>query len=374
MEQPSTFSNRIPVLDLSREIRELKPQLMQAAQDVLDGGAFIMGDNVRQLEREIAGYLGVNYAVALNSGTDALVIALLAAGIGEGDEVITTPFTFFATAEAISRVNAVPVFADVEPDTFNLNPDRLKEAITPRTKAIIPVHLFGQPADMDRLMELAQAHGLHVIEDAAQAFGADHQGRKAGTIGDIGCFSFFPSKNLGAFGDGGMLVTNSGDIAEQATMLRAHGSKKKYYNELIGLNSRLDEIQAAFLRVKLPYIEKWNEDRRQAARVYRELLGQVSGLKCPVETERARHVFHQYTVRVMDGRRDELKSALDQAGIGTAVYYPLPVHKLPVYEAMQAHMPVAEQLSGEVLSLPIGPHMEAETQAYIARKIVEALR
>ncbi|WP_138494499.1 DegT/DnrJ/EryC1/StrS family aminotransferase [Paenibacillus pinistramenti] len=364
----------IPVLDLNREIRELKPQILQAVEEVLDTGVFIMGEQVRQLEREIADELGAGYAVALNSGTDALMIALLAAGIGAGDEVITTPFTFFATAEAISRVQAVPVFVDVDPDTFNLDVRQLEQAVTARTKAVIPVHLFGLPADMSGVMEAAEAHGLLVIEDAAQAFGAEYQGRKAGTIGHIGCFSFFPSKNLGAYGDGGMLVTSDAGLAGKARMLRAHGSIKKYYNELIGLNSRLDEIQAAILRVKLPYAAEWNERRRRAAALYGKLLGEIPGLVCPVESAGAKHVYHQYTIRVMDGRRDGLQAALEETGIGTAVYYPVPVHRLPVYADMGVQLPAAEQLSREVLSLPIGPYLDAETQLFIAGKIAEYLR
>lgn len=362
----------IPVLDLKREVAELKPRLLEAIEAVLDEAAFIMGNQVKQLEREAADYLGVRHAIALNSGTDALVIALLAAGIGPGDEVITTPFTFFATAEAISRVQAVPVFADVDPATFNLNPDSLKAAITPRTKALLPVHLFGRPAEMDRIMDIARAHGLIVIEDAAQAFGAETGGRKAGTIGHAGCYSFFPSKNLGAYGDGGMLATDDPALAETAAMLRTHGSKRKYYNERIGFNSRLDELQAAILRVKLPHVDAWNEQRRLAAARYGELLHGLDGLILPEECAGdVKHVYHQYTIRVLNGKRDELKAALAAAGISTIVYYPLPVHKLPVYAADSGGtpLPMAEQLSQEVLSLPIGPHLGEDAQRYIAGHI-----
>lgn len=365
---------RIPILDLSYEINELKPQLMKAFERVIDNGVFIMGPNVKQFEAEAAAYLGVKHAVALNSGTDALVIALLAAGIKEGDEVITTPFTFFATAEAISQVKAIPVFADVERDTFNIDIDRLEAAITPKTKAIIPVHLFGQSADMDRLMSIAEKHGVIVVEDVAQAFGGGYKNKKTGTIGDIGCYSFFPSKNLGAYGDGGLLVTNHSEFAEKAAMLRVHGSKKKYYNEVVGFNSRLDELQAAILRIKLPRIDEWNEGRRNAAERYAQLLADVDGVVVPDVRDYAKHVFHQYTIRVTNGKRDELQRKLEEAGVSTMIYYPVPVHKLPIYESLRVHMPVAEQLAGEVLSLPIWPQIEPSVQQYVVEKIIEALQ
>lgn len=365
---------KIPVLDLSCEVQALKPQIMSAIESVLDRGVFIMGQNVKDFEREVAEYLGMNDAVALNSGTDALVIALLACGIGAGDEVITTPFTFFATAEAISRIGAIPVFVDIDPNTYNMDTNLLQAALTEKTKAIIPVHLFGQSADMDPIMELARLHHLKVIEDVAQAFGGEYKGRKVGTIGDMGCYSFFPSKNLGAYGDGGLVATNDPDLAEQAVMLRAHGSKKKYYNELIGFNSRLDEIQAAILRVKLPYIDEWNEGRRQAAARYRRLLGECEGIVLPVEEQYSRHVYHQYTIRVRNGKRDELQAKLLEEGISTMIYYPLPVHRLPVYQSMNVSMPVAERISGEVLSLPIWPQIEEATQRFVAKTIRASLQ
>jgi len=361
----------VPVLDLSYEINELKPQLMGAFEQVLDSGAFIMGPNVKTFEKEIAQYLNVKHAIALNSGTDALLIGLLAANIGPGDEVITTPFTFFATAEAISQVGATPVFVDVDERTYNMDLTQLEAAITPRTKAIIPVHLFGHSVDMGFVMELAQKHQIHVIEDTAQGFGAEYQGRKAGTIGDIGCFSFFPTKNLGAYGDGGLLATNHDEIALKASMLRAHGSKKKYYNEMIGYNSRLDEIQAAVLRIKLPYIDKWNEGRKAASRVYKELLDGIDGLILPAEESYAKHVFHQYTVRITNGKRNELQAKLEEAGISTMVYYPTPVHQLPVYRSIGISMPKAEQLAAEVLSLPIWPQITREIQEYVSSKLIE---
>ncbi|MBP2001951.1 dTDP-4-amino-4,6-dideoxygalactose transaminase [Paenibacillus shirakamiensis] len=373
MEQPVIF-NRIPVLDLGKEVEELKPQILSALTEVLDKGAFIMGENVTRFEEEAASYLGVRHAVALNSGTDALVLALLAVGVGPGDEVIVPPFTFFATAEAVSQVGATPVFADVNAHDFNINIASIEEHISARTKAIIPVHLFGQPADLDDLRRLADAHQLLIIEDTAQAFGAEYKGQKVSGLGDIGTLSFFPSKNLGTYGDGGMLVTNRADYADKVRKLRAHGSTKKYFNEMVGYNSRLDEMQAAILRVKLPYVTGWNEARRRVADVYQQQLKGISGLLLPQENKDTMHVYHQFTLRVQEGRRDELKTALDQKGISTVIYYPLPVHKLPVYAHLNLVLPVSEQLSSEVLSLPMGPYLDNEVQEYVCESIIEALR
>lgn len=364
---------KIPVLDLTLEIEALWDELMAAIQGVLKSGQFIMGPNVKAFEQEVAAYLGVKHAIGVNSGTDALVIALRAAGIGPGDEVITTPFTFFATAEAVSQVGATPVFVDIDPRTFNINPELIEPAITPRTRAILPVHLYGQAADMDPIMALAEKYNLRVIEDTAQAFGGEYKGKKLGTIGDVGCFSFFPSKNLGAFGDGGLIASNNDEIAEVARMLRVHGARKKYYNEMIGYNSRLDEIQAATLRVKLPHVDEWNEGRRQVAYRYNELLKDVPGIITPFEDRNAKHIYHQYTVLVQNGKRDELKDHLAENGIGTMVYYPVPINRLPIYEKQAPNLPVAEQLAGKVLSLPIGPFMLEEDQQQVVRWVLDAL-
>lgn len=364
---------KIPVLDLTPEIETYWNEFITAIQGVLRSGQFILGPNVKAFEEEVAAYLGVKHAIGVNSGTDALVIALRAAGIGPGDEVITTPFTFFATAEAISQVGATPVFVDIDPRTFNINPELIEPAITSKTKAILPVHLYGQAADMDPIMALAAKYNLKVIEDTAQAFGGEYKRRKLGTIGDVGCFSFFPSKNLGAFGDGGLIATNNDEIAELARMLRVHGAKKKYYNEMIGYNSRLDEIQAAILRVKLPHIDKWNEARRQAANRYNELLKDVTGIITPYEAPYGKHVYHQYTIRVTGGKRDKVKQFLAEQGIGTMIYYPVPVHKLPVYTNSNCHLPEAERAAGEVLSMPIWPEIAEETQVHIARVVEDAL-
>jgi len=353
----------IPILDLRPEIEALWDELQEAITRVLRSGQFILGPEVNAFEQEVAAYLGVKHAIGLNSGTDALVIGLRALGIGSGDEVITTSFTFFATAEAISQVGATPVFVDIDPKSFNIDPNLIEEKITPRTKAILPVHLYGRPAEMGAILDLADQYGLKVLEDCAQAFGASYHGKKVGTLGHAGAFSFFPSKNLGAYGDGGLLVTNDDQVAETARMLRAHGARRKYFNEAIGYNSRLDALQAAILRVKLPHVDAWNQARREAARRYNELLDDVPGLELPEVSEG--HVFHQYTVRVFEGRRDEVKRKLAEAGIGTMVYYPVPLHQLPVYASLGYALPETERAAGEVLSLPIWPQINWEIQARV---------
>lgn len=364
----------IQVLDLGPETQELWNPLMEAIQGVLKGGAFILGPNVKSLETEVAQYLGAKHAIAVNSGTDALVIGLRALGIGPGDEVITTPFTFFATPEAVSAVGATPVFVDIDPVTYNLDPAKVEARITKKTKAIIPVHLYGHPVEMGPILALAKKHGLKIVEDVAQAFGAEHQGKKVGTMGEIGAYSFFPSKNLGAFGDGGMITTSSDELAEACRMLRAHGSKKKYFNEVVGYNSRLDELQAAVLRVKLPRIDASNESRRQAAIRYGDLLGKIDGIVLPREMPGSKHVFHQYTIRVLNRSRDELQKKLADAGIMTMIYYPVPCHQLEVYKAMGYKLPEAEKAAMQVISLPMGPNLPASDQERIAQCLREALK
>ncbi len=346
---------KIPIYDPTPEIEALWGEIQAVLQRVLKSGRFILGPEVEAFEREAAEYLGVKHAVGVNSGTDALVIGLRALGVGPGDEVITTPFTFFATAEAISLVGAKPVFVDIDPQTFNINPKLIPPAITPRTKAILPVHLFGQAADMDPIFSLAEEHGLKILEDVAQAFGGEYKGRKLGTLGDAGAFSFFPTKNLGGFGDGGLIATNVDGVAEMARMLRAHGAKKKYHNEMLGYNSRLDAIQAAILRVKLPHIDEWNEARRRLAGTYNELLQDVPGVKTPYEAPYAKHVYHQYTIRILYDKRDLVQQRLGDAGIGTMVYYPVPVHRLPIFSHFKKRMPQSEKAAGQVLSLPMVP-------------------
>jgi dTDP-4-amino-4,6-dideoxygalactose transaminase len=360
----------IPPLDLLPEIDLLWSEIQSAISDVIRSGQFVLGPQVRAFETEIAQWLSVKHAVACNSGTDALVIGLRALGIGPGDEVITTPFTFYATAEAISLVGAEPVFVDIEPRTLNIDPRQIPEALTPRTKAIVPVHLFGHAADLDPILELASRHGLAVLEDVAQAFGGRYRGRPLGSLGHAGAFSFYPTKNLGAFGDAGLLATNDDHVADMARKLRTHGSVSRDRNEMIGYNSRLDEIQAAILRVKLPHVEWWNRERQRAAATYRRLLADVPGIIPPIVEEYAEHVFNQFTVRVTGCNRDALQKLLAAAGIGTNVYYSVPVHRLPVYADHHCDLPVAESAARQVLSLPMGPLL---SNAAIGR-VVDALR
>lgn len=370
----STAIAPIPLLDTRPEIESIWQELMPAIEEVVRKGQFIMGPNVKAFETEAAEYLGVQHAVALNSGTDALVLGARALGLRPGDEVITTPFTFFATAEAISHYGAVPVLADIDPRTFNFDLDQVRAKITANTKAIFPVHLYGQPVNMQELMAIAQEHELKVLEDTAQAFGASTGGRKAGTWGQAGAFSFFPSKNLGGFGDGGMLVTNDAEIADKVRMLRVHGARKKYVNEEVGVNSRLDEIQAAVLRIKLRRIDEWNQLRREVAARYDELLADIPGVLVPRRDDHCDHVFHQYTIRVLDGKRDELQRRLADEGIATFVYYPIPIHQLPAYANLEfGPLPNADQCSAEVLSLPIWPYMRRSDQERVASVIRNVL-
>lgn len=378
---------RIPIFDLKAQYAELAPQIDRAIAGVLQSGQFILGEDVRLLEKEIASYLGVAYAVTMNSGTDALMIGLRSAGIMPGDEVITTPFSFFATAEAISNIGAVPVFVDVDPVNFNIDPAQIKSAITAKTRAILPVHLFGCPAPMTEIMTIAQSHNLKVIEDCAQSFGAKYlggcncqcnpnlreqlTGKYTGTIGNCGAFSFFPTKNLGAYGDGGLLVTNDPDLAQTAQKLRVHGSIVKYQNEMLGYNSRLDSIQAAILRVKLPYIDGWNEKRRRIAQTYNHFLQDVKGVIAPQITDG--HVFHQYTIRILEDKRSGLVEILQKEGIGTMIYYPVPLHQLPVYQGKYNPFPQCEQLAEEVLSLPIYPELDLKTIEEISQTLIKSL-
>jgi dTDP-4-amino-4,6-dideoxygalactose transaminase len=364
---------KVPFLDLAAEVDSLWPEIRPAVEEVLRSGRFILGANVDALEAEVATYLGVTHAIALGSGTDALVLGLEGLGIEPGDEVITTPFTFIATAEAIHRVGATPVFVDVDAETFNLNPSLVEERITPRTRGILPVHLFGHPADMGRLGEIADRHGLLVLEDGSQAFGAEWEGKKIGGIGAATTFSMYPTKNFAAYGDAGFLSTNDATIAERVRLLRNHGCRDMYRAEMHGYNSRLDEIQAAILRVKLPRIDGWNESRRVAAQVYGTLLGDVAEIRVPSEAGYAHHIYHQYTLRVEGGGRDRVRERLAAAGIATAIYYPVPIHQLSPYRS-DVKCPVAERVVDEVLCLPVGPHVSPDTAKRVANEVLAAVR
>lgn len=363
----------IPILDLSTEIDSLWDELNAAIQRVLRSGHFIMGPDVEAFEQEIAQVLGVKHAVACNSGTDALILGLRALGITDGAEVITTPFSFFATAEGISIIGAKPVFVDIDSKTFNIDPDQIERAITERTKAIIPVHLYGQSCELEQVSAIAERHDLKILEDVAQSFGGNYKGRMLGTIGHAGAFSFFPSKNLGAYGDAGLFSTDDDEVAEMVRKLRTHGSRKKYANEIVGYNSRLDTLQAAILRVKLPHVAGWNEARREAAHYYNHLLADVRDVTVPYEMPEAYHVYHQYTVRIGGGMRDMVRQHMASQGIDTMVYYPTPIHQLPIYKAEEWSMPASEAAAGEVLSLPIWPQITKDIQTRVVEVLCEGI-
>jgi len=352
---------KIPMVDLRAQYLDIKDELAVKFDEIFTNCNFILGPNVAALEREVAEYMGVNHAVSVASGTDALHLALLSAGVGKGDEVITSPFTFIATAEAISYVGARPVFVDVEERTFNMDVRQLSAALTDKTKAVLPVHLFGHPAKVGPILEFANTHGLKVVEDCAQSFGANYKFSRTGCFGDAGCFSFFPSKNLGCYGDGGMITTDSPEMADELKTLRNHGSSKRYHHDVLGYNSRLDELQAAILRVKLKRIDTYNARRRERARQYTARLSEVPGITTPIEVEGNFHVYHQYTI--LTTRRERIMTTLAEAGIASAVYYPIPLHLQRAYADLgykAGDLPVAERLAGEVLSLPIYPELPPE--------------
>jgi dTDP-4-amino-4,6-dideoxygalactose transaminase len=358
-----------PFIDLKAQYYDIKKEILSCINEILESSHYILGENVKMFEEEVKAYLGVSNAIGVASGTDALHLALRALDIGKGDEVITTPFTFFATVEAILYVNARPVFVDIEENTYNIDPSKIEEKITPNTKAIIPVHIFGCPADMLKINQIAQKYGLKVIEDAAQAFGASIMGKKVGSFGNLGCFSFYPSKNLGCFGDGGMVVTDDSELAEKIRILRNHGSPGRYIHETVGLNSRLDEIQAGILRIKLKHIDHYNELRRKKAEIYTKLLSDA--VITPKEIENAYHVYHLYSIR--SPMRDKLKETLLKHGIPSVVYYPVPMHlqkALNFLGLKEGDFPVAEAVSKEILSLPIYPELPDEDVHEIAQIIM----
>ncbi len=407
----------VPLLDLNRQYDSIKDEIDEAIQEVVDSQYFILGPAVEKFEEEVADYCGVKHAIGVASGTDAIKLALQAVGIGEGedDKVITSPFTYFATAGSIVNAGAEPVFVDIKPDTFNLDPVALEELLTTNhslqteAKAIVPVHLYGQMADMDEIMEVADEYDLAVIEDAAQAIGAEYrtesghvasgqwpvdgtegklasddensslnefpqatgneqQAYKAGSIGHAGCFSFFPTKNLGGYGDGGMVTTDDDELAEKVRMLRLHGSKEKYFNEMVGHNSRLDALQAAVLSAKLPHLDEWSQRRRENAKKYNERLADVEGITTPVVEDDRNHIYHQYTIRVGDGKRDGLQQDLNENGVGNKIYYPLSLHQQGCFEYLgyeEGDLPVSEKAAEEVISLPAFPELKDEEIEYV---------
>jgi dTDP-4-amino-4,6-dideoxygalactose transaminase len=351
----------VPFFDLKRQYHSIKNELDATIQQVMDSCRFVLGEKVISFEKEFASFCGTDLAVGVANGTDALRLALLACGIGKEDEVITVPNTFIATTEAISQTGAKIAFVDIDPQMYNTNVSQIEEKINERTRAIVPVHLFGQPSDMDPIMEIARKYNLKVIEDACQAHGGEYKGKKAGSIGDAGCFSFYPSKNLGAYGDGGILVTNDKEIAQRVKMLRDHGQMKKYEYLVEGYNSRLDEIQAAILRVKVNKLNEWNSLRRRNASIYNELSKDVDELITPFEAEYVKHVYHLYVIRTE--KRDELQKWLTSKGIGTGLHYPVPLHLQEAYQYLgyrKGDFPKAEECAKQILSLPMFPELTGE--------------
>lgn len=361
---------KVPFLDLKTQYESIKDEIDTAIGQVVEKTAFAGGPFVKKFEEEFADYCGCKHAAGVNSGTSAIWLALTGLGIGKGDEVITVPNTFIATAEAISMSGAKPVFVDINEKTYNMNPDLLEKAITPRTKAVIPVHLYGQMADMDPIMAIASKHGLIVIEDACQAHGAEYKGRRAGSIGDAGCFSFYPGKNLGAYGEAGAVVTNNLELIEKISRLKDHGQSKKYYHSMVGWNDRMDGIQGAVLSVKLKYLDKWNDARRNNAKLYSDLLADIDGIVTPYIADYAKHVFHIYAIRVQNC--EDLMNALSEKGIQFGIHYPVPIHLQDAYDFLglsKGSFPVAENSVKGLLSLPMFPELAKEQIEYVVNEI-----
>ncbi len=364
----------VPLLDLRAQFREIRGEVMAAVERVFESQRFVLGPEVEAFERDVAEYCRVKHAIGCGSGSDALLLALMALGVRPGDEVITTPFTFFATASSITRLGARPVFVDISPGDFNIDPELIERAITPRSKAIMPVHLFGQCAEMDAIREIAERRNLPVVEDAAQAIGAEYHKRRAGSMGEIGCFSFFPSKNLGGAGEGGLVTTNDDRLAEKLRLLRVHGMEPKYHHRVVGINSRLDALQAATLRVKLKYLDGWSDARRRNAEHYDRLFAEavVEEVTTPAVRTNRRHIFNQYTIRC--SRRDELMDFLKRRGVDSEIYYPVPLHLQECFSYLgykSGDFPMTERASRECLSLPIYPELTEEMRRYVVEKIAE---
>jgi dTDP-4-amino-4,6-dideoxygalactose transaminase len=362
---------QIPMLDLKTQYATYKQEVMHAIEEVCDSQMLCLGPAVEKFEKEAATYCGCKYAIGVSSGTDALLVSLMAAGVGPGDEVITTPFTFFATAGVVSRLGARPVFVDVDNETYNIAPDKIEEKISSRTRAIIPVHLFGQLAQMKPIMELARRHKLVVIEDAAQAMGAKQDGSRAGSIGDVGCFSFYPTKNIGAFGDAGLVTTNNAELAERIKLLRVHGENPRYFYRMIGGNFRMDNIQGAVLSVKLKHLDGWNKKRRENAAIYNRIFSGTI-VKPPKIEQNNESIYHQYTIVVP--KRDILQVYLAKQGIGSGIFYPKPLHLQDCFRKLgykAGDFPAAEELAASVLSLPIYPELTADQIEYVAKKVLE---
>jgi len=370
---------KVPFLDLTRQYQSIRTEIEPAVLGVLNSGSWILGEEVEAFEREMADYLRVEMAITVASGTDALWLALKALGVGAGDRVVTTPFTFFATVSAILNTGAEPIFADILPSTFNLDPQRVEDLLeSPKgkeAKVILPVHLYGQMADMTALMDISHRYNLHLVEDAAQAMGSDYKNQQAGTFGDIGCFSFYPTKTLGAFGDGGLLTTQNRQLGEQLRILRCHGAKEKFHHHFIGSNSRLDAVQAAGLRVKLKYLDRWISEKQHLASLYEGACHSSRGILTPPGKAADRsHTYHQYTVRVNAGRRDQFRSFLSDRGIHTAVYYPVPSHLQPALAHLgyrKENFPEAEKASKEVVSLPIFPELTTAEREHLLSALTE---
>ena len=364
----------IPILDSKRQYAKIGSEIEKAVTEVLASGSYILGKHNKAFQTEFSDFIGTKFSVGLNSGTDALHLALRALDIGRGDEVITTAFTFVATASAIGLAGATPVFVDINPDTFNIDANKIEAAITPKTKAIIPVHLYGQPAEMDKIMDIAKRHNLKVVEDCCQAIGAEYKGQKVGSFGDFGCFSFYPTKNLGGMGDGGMITCSDENLYNRVIALRNHGGAIRYYHDELGVNSRLDEIQAAILRVKMPYVNEWNKKRRENAYRYNEMFAKYPEILTPKEVENSYCVYHQYTIRIEN--RDKVHQLLQENGIGAMIYYPVPLHLQKLHKELgykEGDLPLTEKDTKLVMSLPMFPEITPEEQQTVVDTVVKCL-